>query len=117
MGVRDFKFGSYLKEKVGLKIGDRAANILVDTGYIGNTLFLLPKGIEIAYNFIEKTLSNQPYFDFSTPANSAISFIKAAGSAVTIAITIDGIRTLRGRYPEEPRYKHREETHEEPQQQ
>lgn len=101
--MRDFKFGSYLKEKIGYKIGDRTANILVDMGYIGNDVFLAPQGLKVIFEYIAGELTSQPYFDFSTPANSVISGIKAIGSVASIAIGIDSIRSLLGAYSREKR--------------
>ena len=107
MAARKFSLGNYLKEKIGYKIGDRAANILMDCTYVGNDAFAFPFAFRASAEAAWKAVfENQlpSYVDFSTPANSIFSLGKIGGAILSMGIFIDSIRALRGGYPRESRY-------------
>jgi len=107
MSEKKFSFGGHLKEKIGEKIGDRTANVLVDSAYIGNGVYAVAFSFRAAAEAALKGLfENQlpSYVDFSTPAKSALSIVKIGGTVLSLALLTDGIRTLRGRYTEGRQY-------------
>lgn len=101
IGAKFRDWPTYVKGRLGEKIGNHLPDVVVYSTYATSDIFLFPQGVKTAFEYIEKTLDSQPYFDFSTAGNSIISVGKIALTGISIGIFTDTVRRLLGKGPKE----------------